>query len=180
MTNKIFETPALSFTEAVKLAWSRLTQFRGRSRRSEYWWTILVATLASFVLGFIPFLGQIIGVIIGLATLPLTIRRLHDTGRSGWWVLGGVVLGVAFLCVTVLTTFSMAETNDISAFFNPLFVILICVMLIYDVVMLVFMCLDSDKTENKYGPSPKYIVKNSDVEIDETNPNSNPQEPTIP
>jgi uncharacterized membrane protein YhaH (DUF805 family) len=82
------------------LALRRYAQFSGRSRRKEYWFFTLFLVLASIVaLGLDMALGTMdeepgAGLLGGLLTLALllpsiavTIRRLHDTGRSGWWML---------------------------------------------------------------------------------------------
>jgi uncharacterized membrane protein YhaH (DUF805 family) len=82
------------------LALGRYAQFSGRSRRKEYWFFTLFFVLASIVaMGLDMALGTMdeetgLGVVSGLlslaALLPsiaVTVRRLHDTGRSGWWML---------------------------------------------------------------------------------------------
>jgi uncharacterized membrane protein YhaH (DUF805 family) len=82
------------------LALRRYAEFSGRSRRKEYWFFTLFFVLASFVaLGLDMALGTLddetgFGPVGGLLTLALllpslavTVRRLHDTGRSGWWML---------------------------------------------------------------------------------------------
>lgn len=76
--------PMLSFTEALKESTSNVFRFTGRARRSEYWWTMLVVCLAEFILNFCGILS-VLNIFLSLAVIPLTFRRLHDTGRSGWW-----------------------------------------------------------------------------------------------
>ncbi|WP_417659408.1 DUF805 domain-containing protein [Pseudidiomarina sp.] len=91
--------------------------FTGRARRSEYWFFVLFNVIISLVLGFIDgflALGDpeagigLLSVIYGLAVLipsiAVGVRRLHDTDRSGWWLLislipliGGIVLLVFFV-----------------------------------------------------------------------------------
>ncbi len=79
--------------------------FDGRARRSEYWYFTLfniiflfAAMAIDFVIGFpvLYFLYAIVSLLPGIA---VSIRRLHDTSRSGWWILialvpliGGIVL----------------------------------------------------------------------------------------
>ncbi|MDP9142351.1 MAG: DUF805 domain-containing protein, partial [Pseudomonadota bacterium] len=72
--------------------------FNGRARRQEYWMFYLFYIIVALVLGFVDGMLGTTGVLGGiylLATLlPLigvSIRRLHDTDRSGWWLLIGLV-----------------------------------------------------------------------------------------
>ena len=91
----------MSFGQAISHNLSNMTTFSGRAGRSEFWWWILFIWLISVVVnlltggfnvgatdrGFLYYVGLAIGIILWLATLAVSIRRLHDTGRSGWWVL---------------------------------------------------------------------------------------------
>ena len=61
-------------------------QFEGRASRSEYWWFYLftvLATAAADTLG--GSVGNLASLAFFLPGLALVARRLHDTGRSGWW-----------------------------------------------------------------------------------------------
>lgn len=70
-------TPSLGFVEALNAATSKIFQMKGRSRRSEFWWTQLLVIISGILL------TPIIGNILSLLTIPLKVRRLHDVGRSG-------------------------------------------------------------------------------------------------
>lgn len=151
--------PQLSFSEAFNNVTSKIFQFTGRSRRSEYWWTMALVYLLNIILT--PFLG----VFLSIATIPLTFRRLHDTGRSGWWWGVGAIMQVAFIVSLVYDAFMVGiHANDRHDYEDgwafTLFAkysIWLVVIVIYKIVLLVFMCLDSDMFENEYGESPKYI-----------------------
>lgn len=101
--------------------------FSGRARRKEYWMFLLFNFIVAFVIGFVlGFIGGILGigtalsdpasVIYVLAVLipgiAVGVRRMHDIGRSGWWIL-------------------------------------------FPLVNLVFLSLNSQPNENEYGPNPK-------------------------
>jgi uncharacterized membrane protein YhaH (DUF805 family) len=80
----------MDFVSSVKrnMTTAAYAQFDGRASRSEYWWFYLFTVLAGLA-------AEIVGSTVGsLATLAfflpglaLAVRRLHDVGRSGWWVL---------------------------------------------------------------------------------------------
>lgn len=113
----------------------RYADFKGRSRRSEYWFFTLFSMIILLPAYFIGVAGAAsesgaltaIGFgIYGLGALALivpslavAVRRLHDTGRSGWWYLIGLV------------------------------------PIIGSIVLLVFFCTDSEPGANQWGPNPK-------------------------
>ena len=95
METKITTLPQLSFAEAVKLNFARITDFRGRSRRSELWWNYLMYVILTFCLSLLLGNGNlillaIISLILQLAIVPVTIRRMHDRGHSGIWLYVGI------------------------------------------------------------------------------------------
>ena len=72
----------------------KYAEFEGRARRKEYWMFILfdfIFTIAAAVLdeilGSEPVIYIVYGLVLILPTLAVTVRRLHDTNRSGWWIL---------------------------------------------------------------------------------------------
>lgn len=127
----------MSFGTALKAFWSNYTNFKGRARRSEYWFIQLFLVLTNLAVAAIDlalmdgdvdrFIANGGGGIVGLIWIVVTIvpaiavliRRLHDTSRSGWWALIGLV--------------PIAGA----------------------IVLLVFTVEDSKQGDNKYGASPK-------------------------
>jgi len=86
--------------------------FSGRARRTEYWMFFLINFIIVVVLDVIGLalkLGTYLGIIYSLAVLlpalAVAVRRLHDTGRSGWWVLISFVplVGTIILIVFLAT-----------------------------------------------------------------------------
>jgi uncharacterized membrane protein YhaH (DUF805 family) len=85
--------------------------FSGRARRKEFWMFYLFYLIIVVVLSVIEWMIGIPGILTGIYSLALiipsiavTVRRLHDTGRSGWWwwillvpVIGAIVLLVFML-----------------------------------------------------------------------------------
>ena len=127
----------MDFQRALRSFWKRYRDFRGRSRRSEYWFIQLFLVVTNIAVAIIDLAlmgwdadrfianggGGIVGLVWILVTivpaLAVLVRRLHDTGKSGWWALVG---------------------------FLPL---------VGAVVLLVFTVTDSSPGENKFGLSPK-------------------------
>ncbi|MEV4491766.1 DUF805 domain-containing protein [Micromonospora coxensis] len=106
----------MSPLDAIKSVLSQYAGFRGRARRSEYWWFALFSSLVGFVAGILdgalgtklgsdPNSTGVIGLIVTLAlllpSLAVSVRRLHDTDRSGWWLLIGLVPLVGFIVLLV-------------------------------------------------------------------------------
>lgn len=154
-------TPSLGFSEAVNKAASDIFKFEGRSRRSEYWWTMVIVYLVSIVL------TPLAGFVLSLLTIPLTFRRLHDTGRSGWWwgccaIFQGIVM-VLFIYDVIMAYFHADNMGsygeNIMWAFLLKYSILSIIIFIYKIVLIVFYCLDSEPYENDYGKSPKYITQ---------------------
>ncbi len=80
--------PSVSFGRAISLFFSHYADFKGRSRRSEYWWASLFCNLVSIVLtAVLGDLAWIWSLVILIPTLAINVRRLHDIGKSGWWYL---------------------------------------------------------------------------------------------
>lgn len=105
--------------------------FKGRARRKEYWFFFLFNLIASLVLTVVDFItGSLdpelgMGLLSGLYTLAVlipslavTVRRLHDTDRTGWWLLIGLVplIGAIVLLVFMLLD-SQSGVNQYGA--NP-------------------------------------------------------------
>ena len=102
----------MSFVESIQTVFSKYCDFNGRARRSEYWWFTLAYSIVNGILSALTRNGgtvmSIITLIVALAvflpSLGVAVRRLHDTGRSGWWILlaftciGGIVL-IVWYCM---------------------------------------------------------------------------------
>ena len=116
----------MDFMTAVRTCLSKYVDFSGRARRSEYWYFALFSFLVSLVTGFVDSIlgtdydtgsGGLINTVAGLALflpgLAAAVRRLHDTDRSGWWVLIGLIPIIGWILIIVwLATDSKAGDNQ--------------------------------------------------------------------
>lgn len=97
----------------------KYADFSGRARRKEYWSFALGNFLISLVLGGAGFgiglgseyLGSLFGLFILIPSIAVGVRRLHDTGRSGWWLLISFVPIIGFF---VLLYFLLLEGGSAS------------------------------------------------------------------
>lgn len=90
----------MTFTEAIKSVWDKYWVLDGRARRSEYWFFVLLAV----VLSWIPIVNLIAWIVLLIPSITVAVRRLHDTGRTGWWllliflpVIGHIILIIFYL-----------------------------------------------------------------------------------
>ena len=84
------------------------TNFSGRARRAEFWMFTLINTIISLVLSGIDtavglggMLQGIYGLLTLLPSLAVACRRLHDIGKSGWWLLIGIIPIVGWIILII-------------------------------------------------------------------------------
>ena len=147
--------PQVDFGESIKICFNKFADFTGRARRSEYWWFYLFNTLVSWLTcGF----G---GLVCFIPMMAVTVRRLHDTNRSGWWYFMPMILSVVFIIVLAsLGIFSVNSDKELQNIMMGtgavVYIVFLLAMLFFGIALLVFCCTDSNRDTNKYGPSPKY------------------------
>jgi uncharacterized membrane protein YhaH (DUF805 family) len=136
--------PYVTFTRAVSLGFKQYSVFRGRATRSEYWWWVVFGILVNLVLlaasrlllaaqpidsgAFIVLWVQIIvGLALLLPNVAVAVRRLHDIGFSGAWLL--------LLVPGLIPVRIMILIGGVCA-----------------IALLVLLALPSQRGDNKYGP----------------------------
>lgn len=75
----------MTFSESIRTCFSKYATFSGRATRSEFWWFALFCVLLSLPLAFLGPLAPLLLIPLWIPAISVEVRRLHDTGRSGWW-----------------------------------------------------------------------------------------------
>jgi uncharacterized membrane protein YhaH (DUF805 family) len=127
--------------------------FRGRASRREFWMFILINIIISIILSIIDsalglkigsgamqqgILGLLYSLFIFIPNLAVTIRRLHDINKSGWWLAG---FYAAIIVLSVLLV-------------NMQSIIFSLIMLGLAIYFIVLLATPGDTGANEYGPDP--------------------------
>src|SRR3989337_2900623 len=94
-------TTNMTLIDWAKRPLQRYVNFKDRAPRAEYWWFylfyIIALVIAMFIDGILGFGGEgamgvgplyiLLALGLLIPSIAVTIRRLHDTNRSGWWIL---------------------------------------------------------------------------------------------
>jgi uncharacterized membrane protein YhaH (DUF805 family) len=93
----------LNFQTSVSTCFKKYANFKGVASRSEYWWFVLFNVIVSIILSIIGvrILSDLWELALIIPGLAVAVRRLHDTGRSAWWLLTGFILPwyIVLLCL---------------------------------------------------------------------------------
>ena len=150
----------------IEVLRNKYDQFGGRAGRREFWLFMLVHVILWIVAGIVDaiwffdpeeeFQRFPISGIYWFATLvpmiALGARRLHDTGRSGWWqvlLLAGVPAFALMLVTAIVVTVGGSEADV--AVFGTLFLLFAITAAVGAVMLLVFALLPGDQDDNQYG-----------------------------
>jgi uncharacterized membrane protein YhaH (DUF805 family) len=153
--------PARGFLEAVAVCLAKFATFSGRASRSEYWYFMLFQFLASLAAAVVDVgyfgvslsgdqtgpAGTVTTLVLLLPFLAVSWRRLHDIGRSGWWI-GGFWL--VLFGWGVLTALTLVAGQGVAAALGQTLLVG-AGSLIYALVMLVFLCTRGDPGPNRFG-----------------------------
>ncbi|SPJ28240.1 DUF805 domain-containing protein [Falsiruegeria mediterranea] len=168
----------MGFVDAIKTCLAKYFVFSGRALRSEYWWFVLFVVIVSIALAIVdaslfgmnPETGESNQVITPIFQLAVVIpmlaagwRRLHDTGRPGWYLLLPAALSIAtmFMVFSGVAVFSVLEqgADDPDALRGPAallgttgLMVVGVVQLILSVLMIWWLSRPSEEGANDYGP----------------------------
>ncbi len=152
----------MTLVESIRTCFQKYFDFSGRASRPEFWWFFLCSFIAQAVLGV--FLPGIAFLVLIAPFLAVSARRLHDTGRSAWWLMSYLVSGVGSLLLAG-AAFALAfageepfsdfdfETIDFATFIL-LLLLAVVAGLICGILPLVLCALPGTAGPNRYGPDP--------------------------
>ena len=170
--------PMMTFVDAVKQCLRKYGDFSDRATRAEFWWWQVFAWIGSSIFGavdssiasftggdgFSPF-AWIFGLATLLPGLAVGARRLHDIGKTGWWILvwAAIIIlglipfavGLAFAGVNGLFDGQWDKTTV-----SPLLLGLLVSLLVWLVVVVwwvAWMTRQGEAGPNRYGPDPRAL-----------------------
>jgi len=117
----------MGFADAIKTVFGKYATFEGRASRSEFWWWVLFLFILQVIsnildglfgtkinysasgavstnINNVGWLSLVVGLILIIPTIAVSVRRLHDTDKSGWWwwlnvvcCIGGLILLIFYV-----------------------------------------------------------------------------------
>ena len=130
----------MSLVESIESAFKKYFVWKGRASRSEFWWFYLfyivgtiVTTLVDLIYG-VPVLNTVFSLALLFPFLSVFIRRLHDTGHSGWWY---------WIVLLPIAIYSYEGRNH--KVLMPIFGFMYAIKLLFTL---------SEEGENQFGSSP--------------------------
>ncbi len=103
----------MNIQESVKTCFTKYVDFSGRASRSEYWWFVLAQIIVLVIAGFIhEYVYALAGLAFLLPSLAVGARRLHDIGKSGWFLLLGLVPLINLVLIYFFVQPSQPDSNQ--------------------------------------------------------------------
>jgi uncharacterized membrane protein YhaH (DUF805 family) len=160
--------PNMSPVDFAKRPLEKYADFSGRAPRAEFWWYVLAVFILSIVAKIIDsLLGMhvwgpygLVSVIVWLGLLvpniAVSVRRLHDTNRTGWWLLVPVVPYCLAFVLGGAAMMGGAASGSPAGMMAGAGIAWLFLMIgaVGWIVLLVFYCLPGTPGDNRYGPNP--------------------------
>ena len=95
----------MNFQQSIMTCFSKYADFNGRASTSECHWFAVFLFLAHSALSMVSFRLEVVLLVATLLpSMAVAVRRLHDTGRSGWWLLIGAIPIIGWMVLLVFTS----------------------------------------------------------------------------
>ena len=172
--------PMVNFFTALKNGFANYVNFKGRIRRSEYWFFMLV-------INFFTFLFTLLMLLYAAGIITTTSYSYdgyyngtsYDDIKEDMMVLDNqvgltvlIILSIIYFLCIVLPVLSATARRLHDVGKNGEYMFIAFVPFFGGLSLLVLLCLDSKQNKNKYGPSPKYVVSEIDKNLDYEEANS--------
>ena len=106
----------VTFLEAIQEFYRRWSEFNGCSTRAAYWYVVLYCVIASVIFAIFGRVGMWLSYAFALVNIipniALSIRRMHDIGKSGWWILISLVPLIGWIWYIVLAVTPTKEFDN--------------------------------------------------------------------
>ncbi len=156
----------VGFGEAITLFFKNYVNFSGRSTRSEFWYAYLFTIILGMAVGMISgvltvmtgdesntvstVLEGIEGLVLFIPNLSLSVRRLHDVGKSGWWMLASCSSYFLIIFAVLVALGALTTSSEAYGALGGLLCLACIVSLVFGIMLLIFWCRPS-VGPNKWG-----------------------------
>lgn len=158
----------MGFAHAIRTCFSKYATFSGRAGPAEFWWFALFLLLGATIAGTLDttlFGGAGLAPVTSLfqlaTLLPITavgFRRMHDTGRPGWFIFLPLIVSLTFIYLSVMGFASGPNPDFSSDAGGSRFVILGVLQLIALALIVWWLTRPSQPGPNAYGPNPHEVT----------------------
>lgn len=164
----VIKTPSMSFGEALKTCFKKYATFKGRARRSEFWWFSVLGWLLSIASYAVVFwkMAKLDEVQAQVSEVMFDEEKLQaltaqaESYDSTFFLLIAIIGVISLLLLLPSLGVAVRRLHDVGKSGWLLIGMIIPVVnIVVGIMLLIFYLKDSDRGTNKYGPSPKYIVQ---------------------
>ena len=152
------------FNNVYKVLIKKRTDFSGRASRSEYWSSWFFIQLTSIFLLIFAFRARplflifiLFSILIIIPSIAVTVRRLHDVNKSGYWLIVPLpLIFISYLSLFILSLFSPDNQSEALNFFQIISIVtnitgIFMASLWYCFPIFMFLTQSGDKDKNRYG-----------------------------
>lgn len=164
----VIKTPSMSFGEALKTCFKKYATFKGRARRSEFWWFSVLGWLLSIASYAVVFwkMAKLDEVQAQVSEVMFDEEKLQaltaqaESYDSTFFLLIAIIGVISLLLLLPSLGVAVRRLHDVGKSGWLLIGMIIPVVnIVVGIMLLIYYLKDSDRGTNKYGPSPKYIVQ---------------------